>query len=55
VAIIVLEGEVESLGKRVRPHSVIFYGAGEPHGMRNPGGSIARYAVFEFHGSPEKE
>jgi quercetin dioxygenase-like cupin family protein len=49
VAIIVLEGEVETLGKRVGPHGVIFYAAGEPHGIRNPGYTIARYIVFEFH------
>ena len=50
VAIIILEGEVETLGERVAPHSVIFYPAGEPHGMRNPGEAIAKYIVFEFHG-----
>jgi quercetin dioxygenase-like cupin family protein len=49
-AIIVLEGEVETLGERVGPHSVIFFLAGEPHGMRNPGERVARYVVFEFHG-----
>jgi MoaA/NifB/PqqE/SkfB family radical SAM enzyme/uncharacterized cupin superfamily protein len=49
VAIVVLEGEVETLGKRVDPHGLIFYAAGEPHGMRNPGNVIARYIVFEFH------
>ncbi len=54
VAIIVLGGEVETLGKHVGPHSVIFYRAGEPHGMRNPGKSIAKYIVFEFHGSHRK-
>lgn len=51
VAIIVLQGEVETLGERVGAHSVIFYAAGEPHGMRNPGDVIAKYVVFEFHGS----
>lgn len=50
VAIIVLEGEVETLGERVGPHSVIFYRAGEAHGMRNPGDVTAKYLVFEFHG-----
>ena len=49
MAIVVLEGEVETLGKRVGPHGVIFYAAGEPHGMRNAGNVIARYIVFEFH------
>jgi hypothetical protein len=51
VAIILLEGEIETLGERVLPQSVIFYLAGEPQGMRNPGGARARYVVFEFHGS----
>ena len=50
VAIIVLEGEVETLGQRVKPHGVIFYAGGEPHGMRNPGSTDAKYLVFEFHG-----
>ncbi len=49
VAIIVLEGTVKTLGKQVGPYSVIFYRAGEPHGMRNTGSSIAHYVVFEFH------
>jgi quercetin dioxygenase-like cupin family protein len=51
VAIVVLEGEVETLGSRAGPHSVIFYPAGEPHGMHNPGETTAKYLVFEFHGS----
>ena len=49
VAIIVLKGEVETLGRRAGPNSVIFYPTGEPHGMRNPGQETARYIVFEFH------
>jgi quercetin dioxygenase-like cupin family protein len=51
VAITVLEGEVETLGERAAPHNVIFYPAGVPHGMRNPTEAIAKYVVFEFHGS----
>jgi quercetin dioxygenase-like cupin family protein len=50
VGILVLEGEVETLGERVKPHGVIFCRAGQPHGMRNPGPAAARYLVFEFHG-----
>ena len=49
VAILVLEGELETLGKRVGPHSVIFYPADSLHGMGNPGSTTARYLVFEFH------
>jgi quercetin dioxygenase-like cupin family protein len=50
VIIIVLEGEAETLEQRVAPHGVIFYKAGEPHGMRNPSKTTtARYVVFEMH------
>jgi len=52
VSIVILEGEVETLGKRVGPHSVIYYAAREPHGMYNPGEVAAKYIVFEFHGHP---
>jgi hypothetical protein len=51
VAIIILEGEVETLGERVGPCGVIFYHSEQPHGMRNPGKITAKYVVFEFHGS----
>jgi quercetin dioxygenase-like cupin family protein len=50
VAIVVLEGTLETLGERVGPNSVVFYAAGEPHGMRNVGDAPAVYLVFEFHG-----
>ncbi|MEI6563413.1 MAG: cupin domain-containing protein [bacterium] len=50
VVIVMLEGEVESLGCRIGPHGVIYYAAGEPHGMRNPGSIPARYLVMEYHG-----
>jgi uncharacterized cupin superfamily protein len=50
VAIVVLEGTVETLGKRVGPRGVIFYAAGESHGMRNVGDAPALFVVFEFHG-----
>lgn len=48
VAIVLLRGEVETLGRRVGPGSLILYPAGEPHGMRNPGDTVAEYVVFEF-------
>lgn len=54
VAILVLEGEVETLGTKVGPNSVIYYPGGEPHGMYNPGSEPARYLVFEFHGKYSK-
>jgi quercetin dioxygenase-like cupin family protein len=51
VIIVVLEGEVETLERCAGPHSVIFYAAGEPHGLRNPSQTHeARYVVFELHG-----
>ncbi len=50
VAIVVLEGELETIGGRASSHDVIFYRAGEPHGMHNVGAGPARYVVFELHG-----
>jgi mannose-6-phosphate isomerase-like protein (cupin superfamily) len=49
VAIVTLEGTVETLGQPVQPMSIIYYSAGELHGMRNPGPVPARYLVLEFH------
>ena len=49
VVIVVLSGKVETLGRIVEPYGVIYYAAGEPHGMRNAGDGVARYLVFEFH------
>jgi quercetin dioxygenase-like cupin family protein len=51
VGIVVLEGEIETLGKRATAHDVIFCTAGEFHGMRNTGDCTVKYIVFEFHGS----
>ena len=49
VAIVTLEGTVETLGQRIEPLSVVYCSAGELHGMRNVGAEPARYLVFEFH------
>jgi mannose-6-phosphate isomerase-like protein (cupin superfamily) len=49
VAILTLAGTVETLGQVVEPLSVIYYAAGELHGMRNVDRESARYLVFEFH------
>jgi quercetin dioxygenase-like cupin family protein len=49
VAIVLLEGECESLGQNVDRNSVLFYAAGEPHGMSNTGATEVNYLVFEFH------
>ncbi|MCB0666427.1 MAG: cupin domain-containing protein [Saprospiraceae bacterium] len=50
VAILVLEGQIETLGRKVESNQVIFYPAGTTHGMANPTAQQAKYLVFEFHG-----
>jgi hypothetical protein len=52
VAILLLKGVVETLGRTVEPFSVIYYAAGEMHGLRNVGDAPAYYLVFEFHPGP---
>lgn len=52
VAMVMLDGTLESLGQRLTPHGVFFYAAGELHGAGNPGPAAARYLVFEFHALP---
>jgi mannose-6-phosphate isomerase-like protein (cupin superfamily) len=49
VVIVTLEGAVDTIGQRAGSNSVIFYPAGELHGLRNPGQTPAIYVVFEFH------
>jgi mannose-6-phosphate isomerase-like protein (cupin superfamily) len=51
VAIVVLSGSVETLGRRFGRRGVIYFPAREMHDMKNPGSATARYLVFEFHGS----
>ena len=51
VTILLLAGTVETLSETVTAPCVIYYQAGEPHGMRNVGRTPARYLVFEFHGA----
>jgi mannose-6-phosphate isomerase-like protein (cupin superfamily) len=51
VAIVLLEGEIESSGTRLAAPAVLFSSGGQPLDMGNPGNDVARYAVFEFHGS----
>lgn len=51
VAILILSGTVETIDERLGSHDVVFYAAGEPHGMRNVGEINASYLVFEFHGN----
>jgi mannose-6-phosphate isomerase-like protein (cupin superfamily) len=49
VAILVLSGQIESLGRVFGPNSFLMHSAGELHGIRNVGTEPARYLVFEFH------
>src|SRR5262249_31750 len=49
VAIFVLSGHIESVGRIFGPNSFLWHSAGEPHGIRNVGKHPARYLVFEFH------
>ena len=49
VCIVLLSGMVSTLGETITAPGVIFFPAGEAHGMRNTGESPARYLVFEFH------
>jgi mannose-6-phosphate isomerase-like protein (cupin superfamily) len=49
VALVLLEGTVETLGARLPAPGVAFYVAGEPHGIRNVGEEPAKYLVLEFH------
>jgi len=52
VAIVLLEGEVETLGRRVKAGSLVLHPSGQPHGMQNAGEVPAEYIVFEFQGRP---
>jgi quercetin dioxygenase-like cupin family protein len=49
VAIVLVEGAVETLDRIVRAPAVIFHPAQAPHGLRAAGEGPARYLVFEFH------
>ena len=48
VAIVMLAGKVETIGQILAPCDIVFYGAGELHGMRNISNETAIYLVFEF-------
>ena len=48
VAIVMLSGKAETIGHVLEPCDVVFYGAGELHGMRNTSSETAAYLVFEF-------
>lgn len=50
VAILLLEGTVETLNQTVCSPCLIYYAGGQQHGLKNNGKTTARYLVFEFHG-----
>jgi quercetin dioxygenase-like cupin family protein len=54
VAILLLKGVVETLDQTVEPFGVVYYSAGEMHGMKNVGDTPAYYLVFEFHAGPSR-
>jgi glycosyltransferase involved in cell wall biosynthesis/mannose-6-phosphate isomerase-like protein (cupin superfamily)/tetratricopeptide (TPR) repeat protein len=54
VAILLLSGTVRTLDQTISSPGVVYYPAGEPHGMRNIGREPARYLVFEFHPSERR-
>jgi Protein involved in biosynthesis of mitomycin antibiotics/polyketide fumonisin len=55
VAIVTLSGSVRTAGRRLKPNNVIYFPAGELHGMDNPGPELAHYLVFEFDGTRPAE
>jgi quercetin dioxygenase-like cupin family protein len=50
VVLVVIEGEIETLGERMGPGTIVYCPSGESHGMLNPSSNPARYLVFEFEG-----
>jgi len=52
VAIILLDGNVTTLGRTVKAPAMIYHPAGKLHGLVNTGEVPARYLVFEFHRAP---
>jgi mannose-6-phosphate isomerase-like protein (cupin superfamily) len=49
VALILLDGKIETIGSTLENSGVVYYSAGEMHGMKNVGTKDAIYLVFEFH------
>lgn len=49
VAILLLQGEIEIDGHKLRDNALAYFSAGELHGMHNPSVTTATYLVFEYH------
>ncbi|MDC9822950.1 cupin domain-containing protein [Devosia sp. ZB163] len=52
VAILLLEGTVETLDRKVAAPALLYHPAGAQHGIRNVGTGPVRYLVFELSGRP---
>lgn len=52
VAILLLAGSVETLGRTVSAPALLYHPAGKPHGIRAVGTEAARYLVLELDGRP---
>lgn len=52
VGLVLLEGQVDTLGSTLVAPALCFVSGGVPHGIRNSGSGPARYLVLEFHGHP---
>lgn len=50
VAIVLLQGRVETMGETVDGPAIFYYAAGEKHGLRNVGPIPSRHVAFELHG-----
>ncbi len=50
VAIVLLEGQIETLGETMRAPAMAYISGGHAHGLNNTGTGTARYLVFEFEG-----
>ncbi len=50
VAIVLMEGEIQTLNETLTAPAVVYCSAGELHGMKCTGDTLAKYLVFEFHG-----
>lgn len=55
VAILLIEGTIETLGQTLSAPALLYHPAGAPHGLRASGDGPARYLAFELHGAAADE